>query len=140
MILKKLSKEEINQIYQLELISFKENSYSLDEINNFNKNKNFLFIIQKIENLIIGYAIIFFSIDVIEIYKICVSNFYRKKYVGSKIINEIKSLKKNIIIEVSDRDFTKEFYEKNNFKTISLRKKYYHDQSDALIMKWEHKH
>lgn len=139
MIVNNLNKEESKQIEELEIINFKENAYSIDEINNFSKNDNFLFIIVKITNLIIGYAIIYLAIDEIEIYKICVSNFYRKKGIGSNILNEIKSLRKNIIIEVSHRDFTKNFYEKNNFKIIHLRKNYYYDKSDALIMKWENK-
>lgn len=139
MIVNNLNKEEAKQIEELEIINFKENAYSIDEINNFSKNDNFLFIIVKITNLIIGYAIIYLAIDEIEIYKICVSNFYRKKGIGSNILNEIKSLRKNIIIEVSHRDFTKNFYEKNNFKIIHLRKNYYYDKSDALIMKWENK-
>lgn len=139
MIVNNLNKEEAKQIEELEIINFKENAYSIDEINNFSKNDNFLFIIVKITNLIIGYAIIYLAIDEIEIYKICVSNFYRKRGIGSNILNEIKSLRKNIIIEVSHRDFTKNFYEKNNFKIIHLRKNYYYDKSDALIMKWENK-
>lgn len=137
MILKKISKEEMHSIQKLELIVFKENAYTIDEINNFNENDNFVFVIIKQSNIVIGYAIIYLSIEEIEIYKICVSNFYRKKNIGTTILSEIKALKKNIIIEVSNRDFTKEFYEKNGFKIINLRKNYYHDKSDALIMKWE---
>lgn len=137
MIYKKIGKEDIHQIQELELITFKENSYSISEIENFNESENFLFVITKIMGIIIGYAIIYVSIDEIEIYKICVSNLYKRKKIGSKIIDKIKTLNKNIIIEVSDRDFTKNFYEKNKFKLINFRKNYYHDNSNALIMKWQ---
>lgn len=139
MIVQKLNEKEIEEIEKLELITFKENAYLKNEIINFNNSDNFIFIIKKDIEKIIGYAILYLSIDEIEIYKICVSNFYRKKNIGSNIIEEIKKLKKNIVIEVSNRDYTKIFYEKNNFKIISLRKNYYYDKSDALIMKWEFK-
>lgn len=139
MIVQKLNEKEIEEIEKLELITFKENAYLKNEIINFNNSDNFIFVIKKDIEKIIGYAILYLSIDEIEIYKICVSNFYRKKNIGSSIIEDIKKLKKNIVIEVSNRDYTKIFYEKNNFKIINLRKNYYYDKSDALIMKWEFK-
>ena len=45
-------------------------------------------------------------------------------------------LNKNIILEVSqNNEIAKKLYEDFNFRDMAIRKKYYQDGSDAIIMK-----
>ena len=76
-----------------------------------------------------------------EILLIYVSKYFRKKGLGTKLINYIKENKsclKKIYLEVSKNNLEGiSFYTKMNFKTIYTRKKYFiykNKKVDALVM------
>ena len=92
------------------------------------------------ENKIIGtlkYSTIY---DRIEIDNIFVEENYRRKGIGNKLLIELINLAKNrnkneIILEVNDKNEAAiKLYEKNGFKNIGIRKKYYNNTHDANIM------
>ena len=84
----------------------------------------------------INYDIIF---DKSEIEYIYVSNEFKRKGIGTKLLNKmIQDLKEkkvnNITLEVrSDNIKAINFYKKNHFKKVATRNKYYGDV-DALLM------
>ncbi|WP_412032122.1 GNAT family N-acetyltransferase [Malacoplasma muris] len=140
MLKTKINHNDIEKIKEIELINFPNNNYSYDELNHFNNNDNFKIIVTKEHDILVAYSIIFIAKECIEIYKIFVDKNYRKKQIATKIIEDIKiEYNRKIIIEVSDRDNTIEFYKKNGFKLIHLRKNYYNDKSNAYIMEWSPK-
>jgi len=77
------------------------------------------------------------SIDVYEILAIATIEECRNKGIAQELLDKIKT--KDIFLEV--RESNKKainFYKKNNFKQISIRKGYYSDPTeDAIIMKME---
>ena len=81
--------------------------------------------------------IILDSVDVYEILKIATIKEERNKNIASKLLEKIKE--KDIFLEVRESNETAiNFYKKNNFKQITIRKKYYSDTNEnAIIMKLE---
>ena len=96
-------------------------------------------IIWKIEKVkIIGFVYFYYVKDEIEIIKICIIKSHQRKNYGSILINEIKKLDiKKIFLEVSIKNVNAiNFYLKNGFQKIGVRKGYYENdkspRTDAL--------
>ena len=93
-------------------------------------------IIWKIEEIkIIGFVYFFHVKDEIEIIKICIIKSHQRKNYGSILINEIKKLKiKKIFLEVSIENVNAiNFYIKNGFQKIGVRKGYYANDKSSRI-------
>jgi len=94
-----------------------------------------------IEDEVVGFVLADIFDDRAEIIDICVSLLHRNKKIGSELLNKIISLceaKKvdNITLEVrKDNISAIKLYNNNNFKVISIRKKYYSNGTvDAYLM------
>ncbi|MBD5445896.1 MAG: GNAT family N-acetyltransferase [Mycoplasma sp.] len=127
----------LKQISVIEKNLFVNNSFTFEDIKKKSENNvfNFCFEINQ-KNILLGYAIFINHLDFIEVEKMGVIKESQRKGIGSKILNKIKTFDKRIILEVSNRDKTIEFYLKNNFKIINNRKKYYWDNSDAIVLEF----
>ncbi len=92
---------------------------------------------------IIGFVIFYQVKDEIEIIRICIIKSYQRKNYGSSIINKIKKLNdiRKIFLEVSvENTQAINFYLKNGFKKIGIRKNYYkrnQKKVDALRLLFE---
>ena len=92
---------------------------------------------------IIGFVIFYHIKDEIEIIKIGIMKSCQRKNYGSSIINKIKKLNniRKIFLEVSvDNTQAINFYLKNGFKKIGIRKAYYKSNKkrvDALRLLFE---
>ena len=77
------------------------------------------------------------SIDVYEILAIATVEEYRNKGIAQELLAKIRI--KNIFLEVRESNQTAiNFYKKNKFKEISIRKNYYSKPAEnAIIMKLE---
>ena len=91
-----------------------------------------------IKDALIAFIHITKSFEIIEINNIVVDQDYRRKNIGTKLINYIIekfSDTKEILLEVRSKNINAiDFYKKNNFTCINIRKNYY-DNDDAYIMK-----
>ena len=120
-----IKKNEHSKILEIEQNLF-ENSMSNEELRKFLNIHSFK--IWKIENIkIVGYMSFFQVKDEVEIIRLGIVKSYQRQNYGSFLINEIKKLDiKSIFLEVSVEN-TKaiNFYLKNGFQKISLRKGYY---------------
>lgn len=134
----KLTKSDYEQLVCLEYDLFfnLKNNLTLEELNRLFDNLFFNAIIYEIDNQIKGYCLFSFFENEAEIYKIGVSKDFQKKRIGSLLLNEIKKFYSIINLEVSNRDKTLDFYLKNDFRIIGKRKKYYADNSDAIVLIW----
>ena len=99
--------------------------------------------ILKDKNVNLGF-ILYQKIDVNTydlLYIYVIKNMRNKKIAEKLLKGSIEFLKdENIVIflEVSEKNlFAIKLYEKVNFKRISIRKKYYKDDTNALIYKFE---
>ena len=92
-----------------------------------------------LDNSIVGVSVFHKIYDELEIRYLSVHPSYKRRGLGKKLINNIiKECKnekiKRIFLEVSSKNTQAlSFYEYFGFKTISIRKKYYKDGSNALL-------
>ena len=126
-------KSDYKTLIQIEKSIFKH-PISVNELKSFEMNESH--VIWKIEKIkIIGFVCFFHVRDEIEIIKICIIKSHQRKNYGSILINEIKKLKiKKIFLEVSIENVNAiNFYLKNGFQKIGVRKGYYaNDKSSRL--------
>ena len=92
-----------------------------------------------LNNSMAGVCVFLKIYDELEIRYLSVHPSYKRRGLGKKLINNIIKECKNeritrIILEVSSKNMQAlSFYEYFGFETISIRKKYYKDGSDALL-------
>ena len=100
----------------------------------FFENLNNIKYIFETEN---SYLILLDSIDVYEIFEIAVRNSEKRKGLASELLSKLPN-DKEIFLEVNENNIAAiNLYEKFGFKQISIRKKYYNNKDDAIIMKKE---
>ena len=127
----------IEQIFNLEKDIFKNSAFSKESTENLVKADNSFIYAYLIDEKICGYLMVLDSIDVYEILAIATVEEYRNKGLAQELLDKIKT--KDIFLEVrKNNEKAINFYKKNNFKQISIRKGYYSDPTeDAIIMKME---
>ena len=139
-MIKKLTSDDINymeQIFNLEKEIFKNSAFSKSYLNTLIKGDNSFIYIYLIDDKVCGYLIILDSIDVYEILAIATVEEYRNKGIAQELLAKIRI--KNIFLEVRESNQTAiNFYKKNKFKEIRIRKNYYSEPTEnAIIMKLE---
>lgn len=98
--------------------------------------------IVKLDNEIIGYVIYSFVIDEIDVVNIAVARHCQSQGIGQFMMEYLLEHARvlnvaSIFLEVREsNEHAKNFYKKNNFKQIHIRKKYYNNE-DALIYRLE---
>ncbi len=126
-------KSDYKTLVQIEK-SVSKDPISLNELKSFEMNESH--VIWKIEKIkIIGFVSFFHVRDEIEIIKICIIKSHQRKNYGSILINEIKKLNiKKIFLEVSIENVNAiNFYLKNGFQKIGIRKGYYANDKSSRI-------
>ena len=139
-MIKKLTSDDINymeQIFNLEKEIFKNSAFSKSYLNTLIKGDNSFIYVYLIDSKVCGYLIVLDSIDVYEILAIATVEEYRNKGIAQELLAKIRI--KNIFLEVRESNQTAiNFYKKNKFKEISIRKNYYSKPTEnAIIMKLE---
>lgn len=105
------------------------------------ENPNSRYIVAKINNKIVGYAGFWKSVDDVHITNIVTKKTCRNKGIAIKMLESLIELAKQekditcITLEVNSKNTpAKKLYEKFDFKVVGLRKKYYNNIDDAIIM------
>lgn len=121
-------------------------TYEFDDFWNYNvfkselENENSKYVVAKLNNEIIGFGGIWFSVDDIHITNIVVKKIYRNQKIGSLILSILIDMCKNqvqnsITLEVNSNNIpAQKLYQKFGFKIAGIRKKYYNNTEDAIIM------
>ena len=136
----KLTSNDINyieQIFNLEKEIFKSSAFNKSYLDTLIKGNNSFIYVYLIDDKVSGYLMILDSIDVYEILAIATIEEYRNKGIAQELLDKIKT--KDIFLEVRESNQTAiNFYKKNNFKEIRIRKNYYSEPTEnAIIMKLE---
>lgn len=98
------------------------------------------YFVAKFKNKIVGFAGILTIIDEVNIMNIVVRKDSRKLGIGSSLLNFIINFAKtqnvtSITLEVNENNLPAiGLYEKYGFKKVGLRKKYYHNIDNAILM------
>lgn len=137
------SYEILKQIFELEKQIFLESFYSEESlIEMYNNPDIYKIYIYLEEKEVLAYLLVMDSIDCYEILKIAVDNNYRRMGYAKFLLEEIvikEKVKKDIFLEVRESNIAAiNFYKKNRFNKISIRKNYYKNNNEnAIIMKLE---
>lgn len=103
--------------------------------NDLSNNPMAYYFVYEEENNIIGYINCWVS-DNTEILNFCVEPDHRKKGIGSKLFNEVERIASGVIsleVRVSNTNAI-EFYSNRGFKKALIRKGYYSNGEDAILM------
>ena len=126
--------DEIEPIYNSDFDDFWKTSNLKSELENINSK----YIVARLDNKIVGFAGIWFSVDDVHITNIVVHKNYRHHGIGSLLLEkliELAKVKDSITLEVNTKNiYAQKLYSKYGFKTLGIRKKYYHGADDAFIM------
>ena len=139
-MIKKLTSNNINyieQIFNLEKEIFKNSAFNRTYLDSLIKADNSFIYTYIIDNKVCGYLMVLDSIDVYEILAIATIEEYRNKGIAQELLDKIKT--KDIFLEVRESNQVAiNFYKKNKFKEMSIRKNYYSEPNEnAIIMKLE---
>lgn len=104
-------------------------------------NPNSKYIVAKLGNKIVGFAGIWKAVDIVHITNIVTSKSFRNKGIGSIMLGNLIELAKlekditSITLEVNSTNTpAQKLYKKFGFNMVGLRKKYYNNKDDAIIM------
>ena len=139
-MIKKLTSDDIDyieQIFNLEKEIFKSSAFNKSYLDTLIKGDNSFIYVYLIDDKVSGYLMILDSIDVYEILAIATIEEYRNDGIAQELLDKIKT--KDIFLEVRESNQVAiNFYKKNKFKEISVRKNYYSEPNEnAIIMKLE---
>lgn len=104
---------------------------------------SYFFVAKNISGKIVGFAGIKIILDEADIMNIVVKKDFRKKGIGSILLNALINYSKNInlktiTLEVNENNLSAiGLYNKFSFNRLGLRKKYYNGENDAIIMSKE---
>lgn len=135
----KMNIDDLNKILPVLLTEF-------DDFWNYNifkselENENSKYVVAKNNDEIVGFAGIWISIDEAHVTNIVTKKYLRKNGIGSTLLEELINLSKNlnlvsITLEVNENNLDAiKLYEKFGFEKLGIRKKYYNNTDNALIM------
>ena len=139
MKIEKMTKEHLESVYIIETECF-SHPWSKQSLENELNNDTSLFWVATENNDVIGYIGMSVVIDEGYIFNVAVSETYRKKGVGSALINEIVTYgKKNnlcfITLEVRESNINAQsLYSKFGFIKVGERKNYYSEPKENAIL------
>ena len=135
-ILYSVTNKDHEEIMEIHNLSF-DNKWNIQSMETMCEIENYSFIIIKTNNEILGYIILYDTLDSFDLFEIAVKVEYRNQGLGAKLLNALfeKCTDRDILLEVNETNVKAlSLYEKNGFVRISVRKNYYKDNKNAIIM------
>lgn len=117
-----------------------DNFWSYNILKQELENGKSKYFVAKQENEIVGFAGILLIIDQVNIMNIVVKKDKRNFGIGSSLLEEIIRYSKihnatSITLEVNEKNIPAiKLYEKYGFKQVGLRRKYYNNEDNAILM------
>ena len=131
---------DLNEIKDVLLSDF-DDFWSVSILETELINPNSKYIMAKINNKIVGFAGIWKAVDDVHITNIVTAKKFRRQNIGSVLLTNLIQMAKeekgitSITLEVNSTNIpAQRLYEKFGFKVVGLRKKYYNNTEDAIIM------
>ena len=137
--IKKLTLEDIEKVSSTFSTQFDE-FWSISTLKSDFEENSSTYIAAKIDNNIVGLAGVKIILEQADIMNIVVKKDFRRLNIGSMLLENLILISKNagckkIMLEVNEKNFPAiHLYKKYGFKQISIRKKYYNNQENAIIM------
>ena len=132
--------EDIDQVDEINRLSF-SNPWSRESFEReLSSNRIAHYFVATYENKVVGFVGLWIIFQEAQITTIAVHPDYRGRKIGEKLLDFVidyceKQSVKNIILEVRvSNTIAQNLYYKKGFKKIGVRKWYYKDGEDALVM------
>ena len=132
--------EDLDLIKDLLITDF-DNFWTYNTFKSELLNSNSKYFVAKINKKIVGFAGVWKAIDVLHITNIVTEKNYRNKGIGSIMLSKLIDYAKtdndinSITLEVNENNTpAQKLYEKYDFKIVGIRKKYYNNIDNAIIM------
>ena len=138
-LISEMTLSDLNEISNILTTDF-DDFWSKTTLESELKNPFSKYIVAKSENEIVGFAGVIDTLDQLEITNIVVKKKFRKKGIGNKLLQDLIKIAKEkgkieITLEVNNINLPAiKLYEKNGFKKVGYRRKYYNNTDDANIM------
>ena len=138
-----ISKMTISDLNEIENVLFSDfdDFWNINVFKNELLNPNSKYIVAKIDNKIVGYAGIWKAVDDVHITNIVTAKKLRRQNIGSILLSNLIQMARtengitSITLEVNSNNIpAQNLYKKFGFKIVGLRKKYYNNTDDAIIM------
>jgi ribosomal-protein-alanine N-acetyltransferase len=130
-------KIEIGILERLEKKCFKDESWNIQMLSShWNHGKGILY--QSEDSEYIGYVLFSEFVSEVEIFKIGVIEEYRRKGIARLMMSYLQEIYVKIFLEVKETNFTAiQFYQNSGFSPIGIRKNYYPDGGNAILLNWD---
>ena len=133
------TEKDLDRILLIENCVFRENAWTREliqsELNGSSDRQTW--VIDK-DDVVVGYCMIRFSSGEFHLLNMAVDTSYQMKGLGTKLINHCLNnipLDSSVFLEVKRGNFPAiNLYLEAGFKEIDVRKKYYSDGADAVVM------
>lgn len=136
-MISEMNVQDLEQIKDCLLTDF-DDFWSYNTLKQDFENGNSKYFVAKHDNEIIGFAGIVAIFDEVDIMNIVVKKNKRNLGIGSLLLEKIIEFSKDytyITLEVNIKNTPAiKLYKKYGFKQVGLRKKYYNNQDDAILM------
>lgn len=138
-MISEMNLQDLENIKDCLLTDF-DNFWSYNILKQELENGKSKYFVVKQENEIVGFAGIMLIIDEVNIMNIVVKKDKRNLGIGSSLLEEIIRYSKihnatSITLEVNEKNIPAiRLYEKYGFKQVGLRRKYYNNEDNAILM------
>ena len=138
-LISEMTLSDLNEISNIITTEF-DDFWNVNILESELKNPFSKYIVAKIGNEIVGFAGVIDTVDRLEITNIVVKKNFRKNGIGNILLQNLINFAKEkgkteISLEVNNiNEPAIKLYEKNGFKSVGIRKKYYNNTDDANIM------
>lgn len=142
LIIKKMTLEDIEGIWEIESLSFSV-PWSKEALIEEVYNEKAFYLVAKLVNQVIGYAGCWMIVDEAHITNVAVHPAYRQKKVATLLLMalEQKLAEKGIdslTLEVrASNQAAQNLYAQRGFRPLGLRKKYYTDNDEDALIMWK---
>ena len=136
---------DIDNIYKIENNVFHRNSWSYEMVQDeiLNRRSNGQTWVLKLSNNIIGYCMVRFGPNEVHILNMAIDIKFQNNGYGKQLLHHILKeapINSFIFLEVKRGNFPAiRLYSNIGFEKIHIRKKYYSDGSDAIVMRLQNK-
>lgn len=138
-MISEMNLQDLENIKDCLLTDF-DNFWSYNILKQELENGKSKYFVAKQENEIVGFAGILLIIDQVNIMNIVVKKDKRNFGIGSLLLEEIIRYSKihnatSITLEVNEKNIAAiKLYKKYGFKQVGLRRKYYNNEDNAILM------
>jgi ribosomal-protein-alanine N-acetyltransferase len=139
LLIRTWEKEDNKSIADLEQVCFAF-PWTYEMVAETQAQSTFLGSVAEIEGEVVGYAGAIFCFNQADIALVAVKPEYRRQGIAQKLINQLIDwlLQKNVNevfleVRVSNTP-ARELYKRMDFNEVGIRKKYYEDAEDAIVM------